>query len=148
MEFDRAALDAFSRFDVDGTGFLTRHQLKCAFLALFGTKPTKNQLEVFMKGHTGEEREPSISWHQFRECVQGLASMQDPNERIRQVFKAFDKEACGFISRSTAHAAFSEAAPTVSWKVVDEVFDELDLDHDGRVSCQDFVTMMRFCLSR
>eukprot|EP00983_Pelagomonas_calceolata_P015829 501859-Pelagomonas_calceolata.AAC.2 len=30
-------------------------------------------------------------------------------------------KACGFISRSTAHAAFSEAAPTVSWKVVDEV---------------------------
>eukprot|EP00983_Pelagomonas_calceolata_P015828 501859-Pelagomonas_calceolata.AAC.1 len=70
MDFDLAALDAFTRFDVDGKGFLTRHQLKCAFLALFGTKPTKNQLEVFMTGHNGGEAEPCISWHQFRECVQ------------------------------------------------------------------------------
>lgn len=92
------------------------------------------------------------------------------------------------MTRSMVHAAFAEAAPHVSWKVIDEVrlidwvvceregeretervcsllqqsefsitrtfaqssinafpypqiFDEIDLDHDGRVSCQDFVTM-------
>jgi len=71
-EFDRSALEAFKRFDVEGKGYLTsRHHVKCAFLALFGTKPSKTQLEVFLKGSGCDEGEdqPSISWQAFRNCV-------------------------------------------------------------------------------
>lgn len=49
----------------------------------------------------------------------------------------------GFLSREDAQAAFRTGAPSVALPVVGEVFDALDLDHDGRVSCRDFVAMMR-----
>lgn len=48
----------------------------------------------------------------------------------------------GFITRASAHAAFRSALPHVSGAVVDEVFDELDVDQDGRVGLRDFVGMM------
>lgn len=37
----RAALESFQAFDVQGNGWLGRHQLKCALLALTGRHPSK-----------------------------------------------------------------------------------------------------------
>jgi len=68
---------------------------------------------------------------------------EDPGDVTRLVFKAFDARCAGFISRADLHHAFTNCAPSVARRTIDEIFDEVDVDGDGRVSCKEFESMMR-----
>jgi len=139
LSSSKAVLDAFQRFSSDATS-LTRHELKCAFMAVCGSKPSKAMIDMFMRNADGAG---NVGFDTFRTQVQALLASSDPDEHTRQVFKAFDLKCAGFITRDVARLVFQNAAPAVNQRVVDEVFDELDHDYDGRVSCSDFITMMR-----
>ncbi|KAL6751951.1 hypothetical protein V8C86DRAFT_2766556 [Haematococcus lacustris] len=136
-EYERRACEVFTRFADPDDHLLSRHGLKCAWVAMTGAKACKAMVTAIMANN-----QEGVSWSSFKACMQQQA-MLDEDERVRSIFKAFDPTACGFITRHHTHAVFKNAAPTVSARVVDEVFDELDADRDGRISCYDFVTAMR-----
>ncbi|KAG1677155.1 hypothetical protein FOA52_000961 [Chlamydomonas sp. UWO 241] len=117
---------------------LDRHGFKCAFAALTGVKPSRAHWDALPKDSHGR-----LCQAAFADAASRVLSDRDAADATRQVFRAFDVRCAGFIARQDAHAVFSAAAPAVSARVVDEVFDELDLDRDGRVSFTDFATMMR-----
>ena len=67
---------------------------------------------------------------------------QDPSQRIRETFRILDSTCSGFISRDDWHNAVSTVAPHVHPCVVDDAFDAVDSNRDGRIDCEEFVALM------
>jgi Ca2+-binding EF-hand superfamily protein len=53
------------------------------------------------------------------------------------------KKGTGFITIEDLKKAFKEAAPTVSVGIIEQIFREVDTNHDGRVSFKDFEKLMK-----
>jgi len=117
---------------------LDRHGFKCACACLLGVKPSQAYWQLLPK--LGDER---VGFGAFRDAMLTALAGRHRSDTTRQVFAAFDLCCQGFICRADAHAAFASAAPSVPRRVVDEVFDELDMDRDGRVGFIEFAAMMR-----
>ena len=68
----------------------------------------------------------------------------DTEEEIREAFRVFDKDGNGFIS----NAELQHVLTNLGEKPTDEEFDkvirvaEADIDGDGQVNYEEFVTMM------
>ncbi|GAX81835.1 hypothetical protein CEUSTIGMA_g9263.t1 [Chlamydomonas eustigma] len=139
---DQTIIQACKAFSTDGGESLTKHEFKCAYTALFGNKPVKTQWDLLPKVVSAEGIE-MVTSEAFSTFIKGSSQYRDTGEHERTIFKLFDIRRSGFISREDAHTVFKGAAPGVPTRVVEEVFDELDLDQDGRVSCHDFLTMIR-----
>lgn len=121
----------------NGAASIDRHQLKCAFLALTSYKPSKTELNL-MVGEKQFMDQPSFETYMLSRMLN-----EDPEDHVRRAFKAFDQRDMGWISREDVHRVFASAAPATPSHVIDEVFDQVDLDQDGRVSCREFRAMMR-----
>lgn len=131
--------ESFKRYDEGSKGWLSRQDLKCAMASLTGYKPSKVEVENIMRGTKDEQ----ICLQVFQRHMEEKLAMLDPDERVRRLFKAFDIRCCGFISRDDLRSVFAESLPSIPITVVDEVFDEVDADGDGRVSCREFESMLR-----
>ena len=66
----------------------------------------------------------------------------DDTELIHRMFVAFDVQCKGFLVYNDCLRAFREILPHVQTKVVEEMFSEVDLDGDGRISYTDFEIML------
>ena len=51
MEQHRLIQQAFSKYDGKRKGFLSRLEVKCAFIYLTGFKPGKQDMEIFKNGN-------------------------------------------------------------------------------------------------
>mmetsp|Transcript_6240 Transcript_6240/g.7161 ORF Transcript_6240/g.7161 Transcript_6240/m.7161 type:complete len:169 (+) Transcript_6240:96-602(+) len=136
----RTIKDSFQRFDQDSKGWLSRHELKCAMASLTGVKPTKVEVENIL--HRVAEGGP-VDLPIFEKYMQDKLKHVDPDETVRQLFKAFDVRCVGYVSRESLHSLFAEALPHIPATVIDEVFYEVDMDCDGRVGCEEFEVLMR-----
>ena len=76
--------------------------------------------------------------------AQAALRARSRDEHIRQVFKAFDPTCSGLVARVDLHAAFAAACPHVPEATVNQIFNEVDADGDGRVTPADFSAMMLF----
>eukprot|EP00238_Polyblepharides_amylifera_P004585 CAMPEP_0196581250 /NCGR_PEP_ID=MMETSP1081-20130531/33183_1 /TAXON_ID=36882 /ORGANISM="Pyramimonas amylifera, Strain CCMP720" /LENGTH=154 /DNA_ID=CAMNT_0041901407 /DNA_START=72 /DNA_END=533 /DNA_ORIENTATION=+ len=130
-------LESFQEFDEGSKGWLSKSDLKCAMLSLFGRKPTKDEVEQLM-----QPCDYQLDFGAFQTAMEEKLSLLEPGDRIRQIFKAFDKRCFGFIGREDLHAVFHDCLPHIKSSVIDEIFDEVDTDGDGRVSCREFELLM------
>lgn len=64
--------------------------------------------------------------------------LRDRGEEVRDAFKAFDARGSGYISRERCLETFATHAGFVPRDVVELVFEEIDIDGDGKISFRDF----------
>ena len=85
------------------------------------------------------EDESGLSLAKFRLHCRQRFLLEDKDEQIRLAFKAFDSSGAGYISRKGCLDTFRENASFVPERVVELIFDEIDIDRDGKVTYRDFV---------
>ncbi len=109
-------------------------------VALLGYKPSKFELDQIMYEHRDCN---GLSVQQLHTFVNCQLNLMDDNEKLRQVFVAFDSSCNGFISLEDFRKAVRAVAPYISLLYIDELFSICDRDHIGRLSFRDFVFFMK-----
>eukprot|EP00667_Euglena_gracilis_P025471 EG_transcript_29908 len=128
----------YAQYDPERCGFLTRRPYKLAFLALFGCKPSKCEVEAIF----GQDKTGRISRQDFVALMLNKSRLWDQQDTSRKVFAAFDREGKGFLTLQDVLWAFQQVAPSISPATVQEVFSEFDSWGDGRIRYADFDRMM------
>ncbi|XP_068703267.1 EF-hand calcium-binding domain-containing protein 11-like isoform X2 [Montipora foliosa] len=159
--------DAFHNADEGKKGLLTREDLKVAFVLLFGYKPSKSEVDQLMINKTQQQTlgmhlqgdqsltqqsssavstnpQVGLTLDQFTEIAKTKILAEDIDDKIRQMFLAFDARCQGFITLDVAKKVFLQVAPFLDPVTVERLFREVDTDRDGRVSYRDFEFMMKY----
>lgn len=124
------ARKVFHSYDVQRLGSLTRQEVKLAWIALLGCKPSRCELADLLapgengqrggvggEGSTAEEDDAEavrrVGWAQFANAAARRRAGTDGSDEVRQAFKAFDRRCAGFITLADVKMAFREVAPHV-----------------------------------
>merc|ERR1719493_651802 len=66
----------------------------------------------------------------------------DTEEELIEAFRVFDKDGNGFISAAGLRHVMTNLGEKLTDEEVDEMIREADIDGDGQVNYEEFVTMM------
>ena len=132
--------EAFSLFDKDGDGKITAKELGTVMRS-FGTNPTEPELQE-MIDEVDVDGNGTIEFSEFLAIAARKIKDSDMEEEIRKVFRVFDKNDNGFISFNELRRVLTNLGEKLSDEEVVEMIEEADLDNDGHINYEEFVTMM------
>ncbi|KAL9330413.1 hypothetical protein ACSQ67_000023 [Phaseolus vulgaris] len=129
----------FNSMDTDGSGTITFEELK-AGLSRLGSLLSESEIRQLLNA-IGNDKNGTIKYCEF------VAATMDPHkkekgENLFKAFQYFDKDYKGYITGDelreaiTEHQMGEEAA-------IDEVFEDVDSDKDGKINYEEFMSMMR-----
>ncbi len=133
-----SAARAFVEYDVGAKGHLRRAEFKAAHLDLFGTLPSRTELDQYLPKDNNRLELPHLT-----EIVAAKLARLDADEMVRRTFRAFDTCRKGFISYTDFNTAVREVAPHLREATIRLAFSSVDSSGRGRVSYQDFLDMLR-----
>ena len=84
----------------------------------------------------------TIDFPEFLTMMARKMKDTDSEEEIREAFRVFDKDGNGFISAAELRHVMTNLGEKLTNKEVDAMIREADIDGDGKVNCEEFVTMM------
>lgn len=89
----------------------------------------------------------TIDFPEFLTMMARKMKDTDSEEEIREAFRVFDKDGNGFISAAELRHIMTNLGEKLPDVEVDEMLREADIDGDGQVNYEEFVTMMKkyFC---
>ncbi|XP_073783331.1 EF-hand calcium-binding domain-containing protein 11 isoform X1 [Danio rerio] len=111
----------FHQCDVDKKGYLSREDLKIAVVMLFGYKPSKSETNILMENGTIKDCK-GVPLEPFATLMRRKMSAEDPYEKARQIFSAFDVHCRGFLKLDDFKSAFKRVAPRLQERTVLEAF--------------------------
>lgn len=133
--------EAFSLFDKDGDGKITRQELGTVMKSL-GQKPTDNELKD-MINEVDIDGNETIDFQEFLTMMANKIKDGDQEEELREAFRVFDKDGNGLISAAELKFVMANLGEKLTDDEVDEMIKEADLDGDGQVNFEEFVYMMQ-----
>jgi len=138
--------DIFSFFDKDGGGSITSIELGQNYdlwqvMRTFGWNPTELELQE-MINEIDQDGNGSISFDEFVWLMTREIHDSDIEEEIREAFRVFDRDGHGFISVPDLTHVPQTLGDTLSPLETMELMNEADLDGDGNVNYEEFVTMI------
>ncbi|KAF1748276.1 hypothetical protein GCK72_024743 [Caenorhabditis remanei] len=131
---------AFNFFDANNDGRITIDELEKA-MQKCGQRPTKLELRLIMY-HGDNDQNGVITFDEFAHLMNGTASMnQYTYDQLREQFDMFDKDKDGFIEKMEMLSIVRELSLQASFprQVVEQLFNEADIDGDGKISFEEFV---------
>ncbi|XP_070187877.1 calmodulin-like isoform X2 [Littorina saxatilis] len=132
--------EAFSLFDKDGDGTITTSELGTVMRSL-GQNPTEAELQD-MINEVDADGNGTIDFEEFLHMMARKMKDTDSEEELREAFRVFDKDGNGFISAAELRHVMTNLGEKLTDEEVDEMIKEADLDGDGMVNYEEFVTMM------
>ncbi|CAL4073792.1 unnamed protein product, partial [Meganyctiphanes norvegica] len=112
--------------------------------------PTEAELQEMMSGFNTD----SNGTVDFPEFLMALAkhvgdtdSLSVSEEDMKEAFMGFDTDGDGFISRSELKEVINSLGDTLTDEEVDRILQEGDIDGYGKISYDEFVTLMTSELS-
>ncbi|KAJ8289002.1 hypothetical protein COCON_G00016610 [Conger conger] len=111
----------FEKCDEDKKGYLSREDVKMAVVMLFGYKPSKSETNFFME-HALRDSLPGVPLDLLVSLMGKKLSVEDPYDKTRHIFNAFDVHCRGFLTMEDFQKAFSRAAPRLPRRTVQEAF--------------------------
>ena len=132
--------EAFSFIDKDGDGKITFIELKTVMLSL-GLLPTVEEVIEIIK-EMDTDGNGVIDFTEFLTIMNRKTLFWDGDEVIREAFRLFDKDGNGVISAAELHRVMKSLGENVTEDEVNEMIKEADLDGDGQINYQEFVTIM------
>ncbi|XP_050563331.1 calmodulin-like [Spodoptera frugiperda] len=160
--------EAFSLFDKDGDGTITRgstdrgtdRRVQGGVLTVrqrwrgtittkelgtvmrsLGQNPTEAELQD-MINEVDADGNGTIDFPEFLTMMARKMKDTDSEEEIREAFRVFDKDGNGFISAAELRHVMTNLGEKLTDEEVDEMIREADIDGDGQVNYEEFVTMM------
>ncbi|XP_066279454.1 calmodulin-beta-like isoform X1 [Branchiostoma lanceolatum] len=145
---NREYREAFKLFDKDGDGTITIEELGTVLhdLGQFSSEEDLNELlhDLDADGNLTIDFEDfvvilsSIIKEENDEDDEGLA--EDDEKDLREAFSLFDKAGDGFIDASDLRQILSCFGQDLTDEEVDEMMCEIDLDGNGKIDYEEFVT--------
>merc|ERR1712179_375209 len=133
--------EIFSLFDRDGGGTITSVELG-QVMRTFGWNPTEGDLQE-MIGEIDQDGNGCISFNEFVYLMtKNVHEDGDIEEEIREAFRVFDREGHGFITVPDLAQVLTSLGDKLSEEESQELIAEADIDGDGNVNYEEFVTML------
>ncbi|KAH7710731.1 Protein K03A1.4 a [Aphelenchoides avenae] len=146
---------AFQFFDANHDGYITADELERA-MNKCGVYPNKLELRMIMsqgdkdstsyrffhENHSILSENGVITFDEFIHLMQSQVCNSKYNERqLRDQFNLFDKDHDGFIERGEMRSIVRELSLGRYFPdhVIEQLFNEADIDGDGKISFQEFV---------
>lgn len=127
----------FSRYDIGSKGYLTPQELRCALVYFTGHKPSP---VIFQRWKTQFGSKFSL---QDFERIYSSQIQPNVDERIMDYFEVLDCRGEGFISFEVFDSLCDRYLKHTSIDIRKTMFNEVDLNSDGRVTLKDFERLMR-----
>ena len=132
--------EAFSIFDKYGDGTIATKELGKLMRSL-GSSFTDTELqdmiiEIDMDGSG------TIYFPEFLTMMARTLKDIDNEEEIREAFRSFDELGNGLLSAAQLRHVLTTVGDKLTNEEVDELFEVVDIDNDGQIDYEEFVTMM------
>ncbi|KAJ4762489.1 hypothetical protein LUZ62_072864 [Rhynchospora pubera] len=134
--------EAFSLFDKDNDGFITKQELATVIRQL-GQNPSDEDVQE-MISEVDTDGNGTVDFSEFLSLMEKKLKETDSEDELREAFKVFDKDNNGFISASELRTVLMNLGENISDAEVDEMIKEADANGDGQVDYAEFVKMMTY----
>merc|ERR1712224_1143213 len=131
---------ALSLFDEDSDGTITTKELGTVMRSL-GQNPTEAELQD-MINEVDTNWNGTVEFPEFLTMMASKMKARDSEEEIKEAFHVFDKDGNGFISAAEIRHVMTNLGEKLTDEEEDEMIREADIDGDGQVNYEEFVTMM------
>lgn len=132
--------DIFSFFDRDGSGSISSSELG-QVMRTFGWSPSEMELQELIS-EIDQDGNGSISFNEFVWLMTKEIHDNDIEEEIREAFRVFDREGHGFITVPDITHVLQTLGEKLAPDETQELIKEADLDGDGNINYEEFVTML------
>ncbi|XP_023312077.1 calmodulin-like isoform X1 [Anoplophora glabripennis] len=132
--------EAFMLFDKDEDGTITMAELGVVMRSL-GQRPTETELRD-MVNEVDQDGNGTIEFNEFLQMMSKKMKDADGEEELREAFRVFDKNNDGLISSNELRHVMTSLGERLSEEEVDDMIKEADLDGDGQVNYEEFVTIL------
>ena len=132
--------EAFSVFDKNGDGAITREELGTVMRSL-GQNPTEADLQDIIN-EVDADRDGTINFREFL-TMMGL-KMEEANREaeLQEAFRLFDKDSNGLISAEELRHVMKNLGENLTDGDIGEMMREADTDGDGQINYDEFVKVM------
>ncbi|XP_068081958.1 calmodulin isoform X2 [Anabrus simplex] len=132
--------EAFMLFDKDEDGTITMAELGVVMRSL-GQRPTETELRD-MVNEVDVDGNGTIEFNEFLQMMSKKMKGADGEDELREAFRVFDKNNDGLISSTELRHVMTNLGEKLSDEEVDDMIREADLDGDGMVNYEEFVTIL------
>ncbi|KAJ4971060.1 hypothetical protein NE237_004159 [Protea cynaroides] len=129
--------EAFDMMDTEKTGKINLEQLKAGVQKLGHTVP-EPELAALMKDADVD----CLDYGQFVAVSVHMKKIGN-DEHLRKAFSFFDQDQNGYIEIEELRAALADEVGTDGEEVINAIIHDVDTDKDGRISYEEFATMMK-----
>eukprot|EP00252_Welwitschia_mirabilis_P001499 TRINITY_DN11361_c0_g2_i1.p1 TRINITY_DN11361_c0_g2~~TRINITY_DN11361_c0_g2_i1.p1 ORF type:complete len:228 (-),score=74.30 TRINITY_DN11361_c0_g2_i1:641-1324(-) len=140
VEETRGIKDMFKMMDTNNTGSITLEQLK-AGLQKLGSNMDESEVKMLMEAADADGN-GTLDYGEFVAASLHLQSMEN-DEYLLKAFVYFDKNESNYIEIEEFREALAEDFGPEDVDVVNSIFNDVDVDKDGRISYEEFASMMK-----
>lgn len=129
----------FKNIDTDNSGAITLEELK-AGLSRLGSRMSESEVMQLMEA-ADVDKNGTIDYIEFITATMHRHRLER-EENLYKAFEFFDKDRSGFITREELKQAMTDYGMGDE-ATIDEVLNDVDTDHDGKINYDEFVEMMK-----
>ena len=128
--------EIFSSMDKNNDGMLSKEEIKEGYEEHFGQAIDDDEIDKIFDA-IDTDRSGAIDYSEFLMATMNEQQLMS-KEKLKQAFKMFDRDGSGTISKEE----IKEALGTLDEETADKMIAEVDQDHDGEISFEEFEKMM------
>ncbi len=132
--------EAFDLFDSERTGYIDPKELKEAMASL--GHEAKNQTIYQMISNLELDGHTELDFKEFLDLMTARMSEKDSKEDIKKVFRLFDEDNTGYITTNNLKRIAKDLGENMDDTEIREMIERADSDGDGRVTFEDFYSIM------
>ncbi|CDP07348.1 unnamed protein product [Coffea canephora] len=129
----------FNNMDTDRSGTITYEELKTG-LSRLGSKLSEEEIQELMEA-ADVDKNGTIDYIEFITATMHRHRLEK-EDHLFKAFQHFDEDGSGFITRDELRHAMAKYGMGDE-ATIDEIINDVDIDKDGRINYEEFVTMMR-----
>ncbi|XP_038726178.1 calcium-dependent protein kinase 8-like [Tripterygium wilfordii] len=132
--------DAFNMMDTGNRGMINLEELR-AGLQKLGQKIPDADLQILMEA-ADVDGDGALNYGEFVAVSVHLKKMGN-DEHLHKAFSFFDQNESGYIEIDELRNALNDETDTCSEEVINAIMQDVDTDKDGRISYEEFASMMK-----
>ncbi|XP_065869299.1 calcium-dependent protein kinase 24 [Euphorbia lathyris] len=135
--------DTFNLMDTDKNGYLSFDELKCGLRQISHPLPDPD-VRLLMEA-ADLDGNGALCMEEFVTMAVHMIRIGDNEESLRRAFNYFDQNKTGYIEfDELEHVMLNDKNIDLNSKqVIQDIISDVDLDRDGRISYEEFKSMMR-----
>nr|XP_043622880.1 calcium-dependent protein kinase 13 [Erigeron canadensis] len=132
--------EMFKKIDIDDDGTVTVEELKIGLQKL-NTHLAESEIQSFIEA-VDMNGKGTLDYGEFVAVSLHVRKMAN-DEHLHKAFSYFDKDGNGYIEPNELRDTLMEDGDDTSADIANDIFQEVDIDKDGKISYEEFAAMMK-----